>query len=405
MKIVYLIFTYLIHPFVPLFLFIRVKKNKEDQFRYKEKLGITKIKNIKNVIWFHAASLGEIKSISPLIKYYQNDNSLTLLVTSVTQSSYEYFEQNLKTKNTFHQYAPLDTPFIVKKFLNNWKPKLSIFTESEIWPNLIEQSSKVSKLILLNCRLSKNSFNKWKIFKKTFNKIISLFDGITAQNNETIKFLNFFGFEKVNYFGNLKFIQDEKNSKKIIKIKNSKTSWAAMSVHFEELDHILNTHNELLIDFKPLITFLIPRHLNRINEIEKKITNFKINYKKLSDDYLPENFSGIVIIDQFGVADNIFEIVNCVFMGGSFIEHGGQNPIEPLKYGCNILFGEYIFNFTEIYNELQQKGFAEFVDDPQYLKEKVKKNIYKKKDSKEYLKILAENIMKKNINFLNSYIY
>lgn len=406
MRFIYLIISIVLHPFLFFFLQLRIIKKKEDKFRFKEKLGQTKIKNIQNVIWFHVASLGEIKSIYPVIKHYQKNRSLKILVTSVTQSSYKFFEEKLKSDNTFHQYAPLDTPYIVKKFLNNWQPQLSIFVESEIWPNLIAESSKVSKLILLNCRISKNSFRKWKFIKKTFKKIMSHFSFITVQNNETAEFLNFLEIKNIKYFGNLKFVQVENKKKELIQIKNIKNSWAAMSIHFEEIDHILNTHEKLVSYYKSFLTFIIPRHLNKINEIEVKMQNLNINYQKISDTNVIDNFNGIVLVDKFGFADDVFQFVNCVFMGGSFIDHGGQNPIEPLRYGCNILSGKYIFNFTEIYNNLEKKGFAELIMDPKNLAEKVQNKInHKRKDSEQYLKLLSEDIMKKNISFLDSQIY
>ncbi|MEL0176830.1 MAG: glycosyltransferase N-terminal domain-containing protein, partial [Pelagibacteraceae bacterium] len=172
---IYLFFTYIIYPFLFLFLRMRVLFNKECPIRFKEKLGKINSNKCKNVIWFHVASLGEIKSIHSIIKHYQKNKNLNILITSVTQSSYEYFKENLQSYNTHHQYAPLDNPVIISKFLKNWKPKLSIFIESEIWPNMIMQTSKVSKIILLNCRISIKSFKKWRMFITTFIIIISKF--------------------------------------------------------------------------------------------------------------------------------------------------------------------------------------------------------------------------------------
>ena len=155
MFLLYNLVFYLLHPFLKIFLKYRVIKKKEDNERYLEKLGYFESKSLPGIIWFHVASLGEIKSIYPIVKYYQQKN-LNILVTSVTLSSYEFFKNNLKNNNTFHQYAPIDSPIIVSRFLKLWKPKLSIFVESEIWPNMIMQTSKKFKLILLNCRISKN---------------------------------------------------------------------------------------------------------------------------------------------------------------------------------------------------------------------------------------------------------
>ena len=155
----------MLSPFLKIFLVIRAFKKKEDPKRYKEKLGYASISFKSNVIWFHVASLGEIKSIHKIIKHYQKNKKINLLITSVTTSSANYFEQYLKNENTFHQYAPIDSPIIIDRFLKFWKPKFSVFVESEIWPNMIFKTSKKCKIILLNARISKNSFKKWKFLK------------------------------------------------------------------------------------------------------------------------------------------------------------------------------------------------------------------------------------------------
>ena len=157
MLFIYNLIFFFLHPLLIIFLKIRVLRNKEDKNRYLEKLSYLKSKPHPGVIWFHVASLGEIKSIHPIINYYQK-KKLKLLITSVTTSSYEYFKNNLENENTMHQYAPIDSPIIISKFLKLWRPRLTIFVESEIWPNMIMQTSRQCKLILLNCRISKKSF-------------------------------------------------------------------------------------------------------------------------------------------------------------------------------------------------------------------------------------------------------
>jgi 3-deoxy-D-manno-octulosonic-acid transferase len=406
MRSLYVFLTYLIYPFLKIILKHRVQRGKEDKQRHSEKLGITNIKTENNVIWFHVSSLGEIKSIDPIIKYFQQKTESKLLITSVTLSSYEYFEKELKHKNTYHQFAPLDNPIIIKKFLKNWQPKIAIFVESEIWPNLITQTSKECKLILLNCRISKNSYKIWKFFKKSFKKILDHFEYIVVQNQETEKFLKFFGIKNIKYFGNLKFIQNTKIDKNKITINSLPNSWAAMSIHFEEVELILEVHLKLNLSLKELTTFIIPRHLNKIHEIENKIKNHNLNYVKISNQKEINDFNGIVLVDQFGVADSVFEKNQIILMGGSFKKHGGQNPIEPLAYGCKILHGEHIFNFSEIYNELNNKKIAFLVRNKKEVEEKILQ-LLANKDKKTYdfqIKNMSDEIFNKTISFLKTQI-
>lgn len=395
--------------FSTLFLKYRVFAGKEDKYRYIEKLGIPTIEPSINVIWFHVASLGEIKSLYSILKHYQKNEKIKILITSVTLSSYEYFKKNLKNKNTFHQFAPLDVPSHISKFLKKWKPSVAIFIESEIWPNMIFQTSKNCKLILLNCRISKKTFKKWQYFRNSFKKIMQKFDYILPQNNEVMKFLNYFELKNIKLIGNIKFTNIKKNNPNILEIICSKRCWAAMSIHFDEVDDIISVHSKTKEKYPHLTTFLIPRHLDKINIIIAKIKSKNINYKVISKSNKVENFNGIVVVDRYGVAEDIFNKVKIVFMGGSLINHGGQNPIEPLKYGCKILTGKNIGNFNEIYNDLIIRKLANIINTSDNLADEL--NFFFKRDQlinnfkgNEVYYEFSQNIFSKTIKFLDNYI-
>ena len=402
----YRLISILIYPFLFFYLKLRVRKNKEHPFRFKEKLGVTDLKKKENLIWFHVASLGEIKSIYEIVKYYQSFQNLNILITSVTTSSSQFFNDHLKSNNTIHQFAPLDSPIIIKKFLDHWKPKISIFIDSELWPNMIFQTSKFSKMILLNCRISKNSFKKWKIFKLSFFKILNKFDAISAQSNETKKYLEFFGLKKINNLGNLKYTFNIKKNLKLFDIEKNKFNWAGMSIHFNEIDAILNVHKKISNIESDITTFLIPRHLNKLKEIKKKIKEQNIPFIETSKNNKIIKFNGIVLVDQFGVADEIFDKVKLVFMGGSFIDHGGQNPIEPAKYGSRIFYGPNIHNFTEIYEQFDKKNISNMVKNEHELYKELEK--YINNDSQitmeESFDKFGKEILALNIGFLDQFI-
>jgi len=402
---IYKFFTFIIYPLLKIYLIIRVKKNKECPKRFYEKLGFSKYNEIKNVIWFHVASLGEIKSILPFIHYYSDIGKDNILITSATLSSKEFFQNKISSKNIFHQFAPLDSPIIIQRFLNNWKPKVSIFIDSEIWPNLITEASKNSKMILLNARISKKSFKKWKYLKFTFFNIMKNFSKILCQNEETLEYLKYFKLENLLYLGNIKFINSKKENPKYISIHENIISWSAMSVHFKEIDQIIDVHKKINNE-KLFTTFLIPRHLNKIDIILKKIKDQNINVQKISENSVIKKFNGIILIDKYGIADDIFNFSKIVFMGGSFINHGGQNPIEPMKYGCQILHGKYIHNFTEIYNQFEKNGLSKMVLDQNDLAKEIL-NLSKQKIDKNESnanKNLGERIFKETKNVLDEFI-
>jgi 3-deoxy-D-manno-octulosonic-acid transferase len=407
MYLIYFSLSLLIHPILFIYLKLRVLKKKEHIERYKEKLGYAKYQNIQNVIWFHVSSLGEIKSIHSLVNHYRKEKKINILITSVTLSSYEYFKKNFNNKNIFHQFAPLDSPIIIDRFLKHWRPKLCIFVESELWPNMIFQSSKNSKLILLNCRISTKSFKKWKLLKKNFSKMMSNFHIIMPQSYEAKNFLEYFNLKNIKYIGNLKFTNLEKRNPNIVEIEKDIVGWAGMSIHSDEIDQIIDVHFELEKKIDTLTSFLIPRHLDKIDDILKKIQNKNIAYQRISENKYVKKFNGIVVIDKFGIAEDIFNSVNIVFLGGSLINHGGQNPMEPLLYNCKIITGNNYFNFTEIYNDLIKRKLATVVRDKKELIQNLSTHLIKVEEKSPNLLFqeFSGDILKDTVELIDSYIY
>jgi 3-deoxy-D-manno-octulosonic-acid transferase len=163
----YRLFTYLFYPFAPIYLYFRKIRKKEDSISYREKLSKIEISREEGfLIWFHVASVGEAMSILPLIESCMGEKKINkILLTSITLSSGKIlkkrFNQNAKV---IHQFLPLDISVWTSKFLEHWKPNLSIFIDSEIWPNLISQiSEKKIPLLLINARITKKSFKRWKL--------------------------------------------------------------------------------------------------------------------------------------------------------------------------------------------------------------------------------------------------
>jgi len=157
MLFVYRVLINLIIIISPLIILIRIIKNKEDKKRFKEKLCFFSLRRKKGkLIWFHGSSVGEIVSIIPLVEKLENDPTIeTILITSSTLSSSKILDR-FNFKKVVHQFFPVDTSFLTKKFLDYWKPSLAIFIESEIWPNMMINIKKKSiPLILLNARITK----------------------------------------------------------------------------------------------------------------------------------------------------------------------------------------------------------------------------------------------------------
>jgi len=364
----------------PIIILIRLIKKKEDIKRFKEKIGFFKKVKIKgDLIWFHGASVGELKSIIPLIEKFEKNKKIKhLLITSNTISSSEIFKKK-KFKKVVHQFFPIDTNFLAKKFINYWKPSKVFFIDSEIWPNIILAiKEKKIPLILINGRITTKTYKRWNLLSNFSNKIFSSFDLNLTSDIKTFKYLHKLKSKNIKHFGNLKYIQPQSG----LSIINSKFSgifkkrliWCAASTHEGEEVVCAKVHTKLKKKFNNLLTIIIPRHINRCKEIKNKLEKFNLKVQIANNHNNSIKNTDIYLVNSYGETNKFYSICKNVFLGGSLIKHGGQNPLEAARMGCNIISGKNIENFTEVYNFLE--------------KNKISKKIYNSKELTSYLKKL-----------------
>ena len=396
--------------FSPIIIAYRILKNKEDKFRFKEKFCFPGKKRGKGkLIWFHGSSVGEILSIVPIIKKYDKDKSIgEILVTSSTLSSSKILEK-IKFKKTIHQFYPIDHIFFSSKFLKYWKPDIAIFLESEIWPSMFKLLRKKNiKLILLNGRITKKTFLRWSILKKFSNSVFDSISTAYPQNSETNNFLKKLNVKKVRSIGNLKFIEDDKSEyNKIdkdlfLQFKKYKTFISASTHNFEEI-FAVKSHILLKKKHKNLITIIIPRHVNRVNQIIDQIRKFDLNVITRSSRIKKLSNVDIFIVDTFGESKKFYKIATSVLVGGSIIKRGGHNPLEPARFGAKILHGGNINNFKDVYKYLNTLKISSKVKTPLDCANAVvfKKNMKKVKK----IKVLGDTILKKTLNELDKSIH
>ena len=400
-----LILTLLIFlsPFIIIF---RIFKNKEDKKRFLEKFSLpTKKYRDGNLIWFHGASVGEILSIVPLIKNYERNKSIKqILVTSSTLSSSKVLSK-YNFKKTIHQFYPIDHMYFTKKFLNYWQPKIAIFIESEIWPCMYKEiNEKNIPLILLNARLTKKTFKRWMKIKFFSKKIFDRIKVIFPQNNETKYFLKKISRSKIKFLGNLKFseIQDKKlielNRKLKIEFKKNKI-WIASSTHKGEEIFCVKAHLELKKKFKNLITIIIPRHIHRTQDIINDIQKLNLKVVLHSNKIKTLQNVDIYLVDTFGETKKFHNLGSSVFLGGSIINRGGQNPLEAARTGSRILHGPYTSNFKDIYNLLKKLKISKKINSHSELASSI---IFKKnKNIGSKIKKMGEKILKETIKELD----
>ena len=343
-----------------LIILYRLFKKKEHLSRFKEKFCYFSKKRIRGkLIWFHGASVGELQSIVPLLeKFEKNKEIQQILITSNTLSSSRIVEK-IKIKKIVHQFFPVDTNLLSNKFLNYWKPSAAFFIDSEIWPNMLHNlQEKNIPTLLLNGRITKKTFSKWSLIPNFSKKIFSKFNLCFPSSKQSKKFLSKLGVNKIKFVGNLKYSQSEKGEIKIDKfLKKSlklRKIWCASSTHVSEEIFCGKIHKELKKKYKNLLTIIIPRHIERVHSIKSDLSKLELKIQTYASKEKIKKDTDIYIVDSYGKTKSFYYQCKNVFLGGSLINHGGQNPLEAARYGCNIMHGPNVSNFHEIYKFLKK---------------------------------------------------
>ncbi len=344
--------------FSPLIFLIRIILGKENPQRFLEKFCIySKNPNFKKTIWLHGASVGEILSVIPLIQELEKNKKINKILLSSSTTSSAHIFSKYKFKKTTHIYFPIDTNYLTNKFINYWNPKVAIFIDSEIWPNMFKNLEKNNiPIVLINGRITKKSFMRWMKFPSFAIKIFKKISLALPQNTETLKYLKILGVKKIKFVGNLKYFGQSKNfldKSTKLKFKN-RLIFCAASTHYNEELFIGKLHKELKSKYKNLLTIIIPRHVNRSNSIINELESVNLSAVTRSSRQKISKTTDIYIVDTYGEATKFYELSKVTFLGGSLIKHGGQNPLEPARLGNYILHGPNIQNFKEVYRMLSK---------------------------------------------------
>lgn len=348
----------------------RVKAGKEDPARLHERRGApTRPRPQGTLIWIHGASVGESLSIIPLVTALLDARpDIHVMVTTGTITSASMIEDWLPER-AFHQYIPIDHPDFVRGFLDHWCPQTAIFIESELWPNLIMIArERVEKMAIVNGRMSPNSFEDWKRQPNLIRYLLSAFDVIIAQDTQNAERLAHLSSVTVETFGNLKAaasdlpaFEDELGS--LRSAIGARPVWLAASTHPGEEEIILGAHKSLKQDYPALLTVVAPRHPKRGDEISDLCANENLTSLRRAVKTDEDQFDHveIYIADTLGELGLFYRLCNIAFVGGSLVDKGGHNPLEPARLNCAILHGPNIFNFAETYEQLRRAGGSALV--------------------------------------------
>ncbi len=403
MLILYRFLINIIFFISPIIIAIRLIKKKEDLYRFKEKFCFFSKKRVKGkLIWFHGASVGELQSIVPILEKLEKEKNINkVLITSNTLSSSKVINK-FKFKKIIHQFFPIDTNYLSSKFIEYWKPSAAYFIDSEIWPNtIINLKKRKIPITLINGRITNKTFNKWKLLPNFSKFIFSKIDKCLPASKKSKIFLFKLGVNNIKFIGNLKFSQLEseklKVNKRLKKFIDSRKTWCASSTHYPEEKHCGLIHKKLKNKHNNLLTIIIPRHINRTESIKNDLQQLGLKtqthepFKKINKDI------DIYIVNSYGQAKSFFNTCKTIFLGGSIINHGGQNPLEAARFGCNILHGPNVENFREIYQFLRKNKISSEVKNLNIAVKILGKLLLKKNNSKNIqrkLKNIGNKILK-----------
>src|SRR5215210_3420186 len=355
-------------PVAPLWLAHRLRQQKEHPERLCERYGTaTHARPAGPLVWVHGASVGEMLSAIPLIKRMRTER-LNVLVTSGTLTSGWLAGQRLPG-GVVHQFVPLDIPRFVSRFLDFWRPNLGIFVEFDLWPNIIMAASeRGTPLAIVNGKLSERSFERWRKTPRMISALLRRFDLCLAQSQSDAERYRQLGAPRIIMTGNLKLDVPPPSADpaRLVELRTATAGRiviAAASTHPGEEEAVIEAHRRLKQIYPALLTIVAPRHPERGPAVRDIVEKSGLQVALRSCKELPVPETDIYVADTLGELGILYRIASIVLIGGSLVQHGGQNPIEAAKLGAAILHGPHVWNFAEIYSTLDRANGASEITD------------------------------------------
>lgn len=398
--IIYNLILYLISPYLISRIFIEAIRRKSGISFIRQRLGLFSKKLYNKPIWIHASSVGETKAA---ISLYQSLSKKfpeeTFLITTNTSSSRSIIPKN---KNLEHAYLPLDWLFTMRRFINLINPRICILIETELWPNLISICKKNNiSIIIANARLSKRTTESPSLIKRIYKKVLSDVDLILCKSDRDKENYIQLGYldKNIKVIGNLKYADTNNtvyNNENIINRKYV----LALSTHPDEERQIITEW--MRINEKKVLLVIMPRHPERLGDILSDIPLDMLSISIRSKNEPIKKSTQIYIADTYGEANLFLEHCEFVYLGGSLVDHGGQNFMEAASYGKTIIVGPYMYNFIEETEEFLKNNAMIMVKSSPTLKH-VFERLIKSKQRRELFGANAKKILLSKKDIINDY--
>lgn len=395
----YRIATSAVAPALPLYLRLRERRGKEDAKRLRERLGYASQSRLHGpLLWIHAASVGEANAVQPLIAGLKTRfPTLSLLLTTGTVTSARLMQERLP-EGVLHQFVPVDTPDAVARFLAHWKPQIGLWVESELWPNLvIEADTQGCRMALLNARMSERSFHRWKRFNALAERMLACFSTVYAQSEEDASRFRGLGAPRVACLGNMKYdsallVENADAIEKFAKQVEGRVVWIAASIHPGEDVMLAQAHTWLKLQFPALLSVIIPRHPPRAEHMRHVFETHNLHVVQRSLNESVNKETDVYLADTMGELAVFYSQRTPVFIGGSLVPHGGQNPLEAARLRCPLLCGPHMFNFSDISRDLIKGGGMIQVHDIATLQHRLA-HLLMHADDADTMALRAENVV------------
>ena len=363
--------TRLARPFLNRLIRRRTAAGKEDPDRVAERRGVAaRPRPPGPLIWLHAASVGEAQSALSLIaRLLATDARLSVLVTTGTVTSARLLATRLPPRS-FHQFVPLDVPGWVDPFLDHWRPDLALWMESELWPNMLTGLRRRGvPAVLVNARMSAHSFAKWRRFPAVAASLLDCFDLCLAQSEAQAERLRKLGAKSVACLGNLKFSAAplpaaDAALAALAPAFRPRTVLLFASTHDGEERLAGALHRTLRPRHPSLLTVVVPRHPARADGIAAELASQGLRVKRRAHGEAVGNGDDVYLADTMGELGLFYRLAALAVIGGSFVPHGGHNPLEAAQLDCAVLYGPDMSNFQAVADELASRKAAIACADP-----------------------------------------
>lgn len=319
-------------------------------------------------LWLHAASVGEINAIVPLLRALRRDwPQLPLLVTTTSVTGAARLAA-LAIDGLHHRFMPLDQLWLIRRFLRRHQPRLVLLTEMELWPEWLQQlGAQTIPVWLINGRMSRRSARGYRRIRGLLRPALAQLSGALMQSRAAARRLALLGASRVQVAGNLKFdlSVDAGVAQAATSLRQQwgeRPVWLAASTHEDEELRLLAVHRQLLASWPALLLVLLPRHPQRFERVAALCHDAGLALARRSHHQPVTAATAVYLADTMGEALPLMAAADLVVMGGTFIEHGGQNPLEPAALGKPVLLGPSTYNFAEAVPLLLAAGAARQLD-------------------------------------------